>query len=79
MTRLSAINKFEQGVIRMIKVLRLAWLNGQSTLNTYFRYFLNDLGGPFIFECNYTIKDLSITSFFYRELLQWWSEFRDLF
>ena len=59
-TRLSAINNFEGGGIKMIhidsmvKALRLAW-----------------------FECNYTMKDLSIISIFYRELLQWWSEFRD--
>ena len=31
------------------------------------------------FKCNYTMKDLSIISIFYRELLQWWSEFRDHF
>ena len=42
-------------------------------------HLLKDVGGSFIFECNYEIKDLSITSIFYRELLQWWSEFRDLF
>ena len=32
-----------------------------------------------IFECNYAIKDLPTISTFYRELLLWWSEFRDLF
>ena len=31
------------------------------------------------FQCNYTMKDLSITSIFYRELLKWWAEFWDLF
>ena len=42
-------------------------------------YLLKDFGGSLIFECNYTMKDLSIISIFYRELLQWWSEFRDHF
>ena len=68
----------------MIKALRLAWLNrifnnNESTWKIYLIHLLKDVGGSFIFECNYEIKDPSITSIFYRELLQWWSEFRDLF
>ena len=89
-TRLSAINNFEGGGIKMIdiesmvKALRLAWLkrifnDNESTWKTYLLYLLKDFGGSLIFECNYTMKDLSIISIFYRELLQWWSEFRDHF
>ena len=89
-TRLSAINTFENGGIRMIdldsmvKALRLAWLKrtfstNVNTWKTYFMHLLGDVGGSLIFQCNYTMKDLPITSIFYRELLQWWAEFRDLF
>ena len=42
-------------------------------------HLLKQLGGLLIFECNYAIKDLPAISIFYRELLIWWSEFRDLF
>ena len=69
----------------MIKALRLAWLkrifsNNRATWKTYFVFLLKKLGGPLIFSCNYDIEDLSITSlFFYRELLQWWSQFRNDF
>ena len=41
-------------------------------------YLLKAVGGSLIFQCNYTMRDLSITSIFYRELLQLWAEFRDL-
>ena len=37
-------------------------------------FLLKESGGPLIFSCNYNIEDLSITSLFYRELLQWWSQ-----
>ena len=42
-------------------------------------HLLKQLGDLLIFECNYAIKDLPIISTFYRVLLLWWSEFRDLF
>ena len=32
-------------------------------------------GGLFLFDCNFDVKDFSIHSQFYTELLQWWSEF----
>ena len=90
MTRLSAINNFEGGGIKMIdidsmiKALRLAWLkrifnDNESTWKIYLMHPLKDVGGSFFFECNYDTKDLLTTSVFYRELLQWWSDFRDLF
>ena len=70
-------------MIDMVKALRLAWLkrifnDNESTWKTYLLYLLKDFGGSLIFECNYTMKDLSIISIFYRELLQWWSEFREI-
>ena len=30
-----------------------------------------------LFNCNYNVNDLRITSQFYLELLKWWSEFRE--
>ena len=75
MTRLSVINNYEAGGIKMIgvdsliKALRLAWLkrifsNNSATWKTYFMFPLKELGGPLIFSCNYNIDDLSITSLF---------------
>ena len=68
----------------MIKDLRLSWLkrvfsSNKGTWKTYLRYLLKDYGGFRLFSCNYNIKDLSITSQFYKELIQWWSEFREVF
>ena len=67
----------------MIKALRLAWLkrifnNNDSTWKFYLIHLLKNLGALLIFECNYAIKDLPTISTFYRKLLLWWSEFRDL-
>ena len=42
-------------------------------------FLFKESGGPLIFSCNYNIEYLSITSLFYRELLQWWSQFRNDF
>ena len=89
-TRLSPINTLEEGGIKMIdigsmiKALRLAWLkrifnNNDSTWKFYLIHVLKKIGDLLIFECNYAIKDLPTISTFYRELLIWWSEFRDLF
>ena len=89
-TRLSAINTLEEGGIKiidiesMIKALRLAWLkrifnNNDSTWKFYLIHLLKQLGDLLLFECDYAIKDLPIMSAFYRELLLWWSEFRDHF
>ena len=35
--------------------------------------------GPLFIHCNYDIKEIHISSKFYSELLQWWSEFRSVF
>ena len=42
-------------------------------------HVLKCFGSFFLFNCNYNIKDLTISSQFYTELLQWWADFRDNF
>ena len=66
------------------KSLRLSWLNrifseNNGTWKTYLRHQLKNVGGLFLFHCNYDIKDVSISSQSYSELLQWWSELREDF
>ena len=89
-TRLSTINDYDKGGLQMIdldctiKSLRLAWLKRifsahDGTWKTYLRYILERYGGLFLFNCNFEIKDYSLDSQFYAELLQWWSEFRENF
>ena len=39
-------------------------------------YLLKETGGLVLFNCNYNVEDLTISSQFYMELLKWWSEFR---
>ena len=86
-TRLSTINDYENGGLKMvdlecmIKSLRLAWLkrifsSNRGTWKSYLRHLLANYGGLFLFNCNFDVKDLSIHSQFYTELLQWWSDFR---
>ena len=67
----------------MIKSLRLAWLKrifseNDRTWKNYLHHILESFGGLFLFHCNYNIKDLTISSQFYTELLQWWADFRDV-
>ena len=89
-TRLSAINDYEKSGLKMIdletmiKSLRLAWLKrifseNDGAWKNYLQHILESFGGLFLFHCNYNIKDLSISSQFYTELLQWWADFRDEF
>ena len=89
-TRLSTINEFEKGGLKMIdlecmiKSLRLAWLKrifseNEGTWKNYLRHLLLGLGGLFFFSCNFNIKDYTISSLFYSEILTWWSEFRENF
>ena len=86
-TRLSAINEYENGGLKMIdfetmvKSLRLTWLKkifgeNDGAWKSYIRHILKQSGGFFLFRCNYDVKDIPIRSQFYSELLQWWSEFR---
>ena len=87
-TRLSTINDYENGGLKMIdlesmiKSLRLTWLKrifgkNDGAWKSYLRVSLQHFGGLFLFYCNYDLKDHSIPSLFYCELLQWWSEVRD--
>ena len=86
-TRLSVINEYEKGGLKMIdlettiKSLRLAWLKRIVTVNDgawkdYIRHQLKRFRGLFLFHCNYNIKDNPIPLQFYAEMLQWWAEFR---
>ena len=89
-TRLSVINEYEKGGLKMIdletmiKSLRLAWLKRIFSVNVcawkdYIRHQLKHFGGLVLFHCNYNVKDHPIPSQFYAEMLQWWAEFRDGF
>ena len=89
-TRLAVINDYQKSGLKMIdletmaKSLRLAWLKrifgeNDGTWKNYLHHLLKRFGGLFLFHCNYNIKDLTISSKFYSELLQWWAEFRDEF
>ena len=46
---------------------------------SFLRFSLEPFGGLFLFRCNYDVKEIHISSKFYFELLQWWSEFRSVF
>ena len=87
MARLAVINNIEYGGLKLadmetsIKSLRLAWLGrifaeGSSPWKSFINYLLKDFGGIFLFRCNYDVKDYVINSTFYKELLQWWADFR---
>ena len=90
MTRASVINEYEEGGLRMVdlecmvKSLRLARLKRifsgtNGTWKSYLQHILSSVGGLFFFNCNYNISDYTIPSQFYRELLLWWSQFRETF
>ena len=85
--RKSVINDYEGRGIKMvdiesmIKSLRLAWLkrvfgDNSGAWKNYLEYLLKETGGMVLFNCNYNVEDLTISSQFYMELLKWWSEFR---
>ncbi|CAH3122533.1 unnamed protein product [Pocillopora meandrina] len=89
-TRLSTINDYGEGGLKMIdsesmvKALRLAWLkrifnSNDGTWKRYLQHQLKTFGGLFFLNCNYDVNDYTITSQFYRELLLWWSQFRETF
>ena len=89
-TRASVINEYEEGGLRMVdlecmvKSLRLAWLKRifsgtNGTWKSYLQHIMGSVGGLFFFNCNYNISDYTIPSQFYRELLLWWSQFRETF
>ena len=89
-TRLSSISSYEDGGIKMtdieslVKAVQVAWLksifsDNESTWKFYFLDLLGSVGGLLLFKCNYAMKDLSINSVFYKEILECWLEFRNLF
>ena len=89
-TRLSTINEYENGGLKMrdlesmVKSLRLAWLKrifgeDDGGWKSYLRVLLKRHEGLFLFYCNYDIKDFYVPSLLYSELLQLWSEFRDVY
>ena len=45
----------------------------------YLLHLLKPVGGKFFLNCNYEVSDYTISSQFYKELLSWWSEFRESF
>jgi len=64
-----------------IKSLRLAWLGRlfvarSSPWQAFINHLLKDCGGIFLFRCNYDLNEYNINSLFYKELLQWWADFR---
>ena len=74
-TRLSTINEYENGGLKMIdlgsvvKSFRLAWLKrifgeNEGAWKSYLRASLKRYGGLFLFYCNYDIQDLYVPSLF---------------
>ena len=68
----------------MMKSLWPAWLKrifqcSNGAWRSFLRFSLEPFWGLFSFHCNYNIKEIHISSNFYSELLQWWSEFRSVF
>ena len=68
----------------MVKLLRLAWLKrilgeNDGTWKNCLHQVVKCYGGSLLFHGNYKVKDLTICSQFYTELLQWFAEFRDEF
>ena len=85
--RPAVINDLKYGGLRLmdletsIKSLRLAWLGRlfverSSPWQAFINHLLKDRGGIFLFRCNYDLDEYNINSIFYKELLQWWVDFR---
>ena len=88
-TRVLVINEFDKGGLKMTDVdcivmsLRLAWLKrlfggNDGFWKRYLLHLLEPYGGFFFFKCNFDIRDYPNLHQFYSELLQWWSEFREM-
>ena len=85
--RPAVINDLKYGGLNLmdletsIKSLRLAWLSRlfverSSPWQAFINHLLKDRGGIFLFRCNYDLNEYNINSIFYKELLQWWADFR---
>ena len=48
-------------------------------MESYLQYILRRNGGFLLFNFNYNMVHVEMTSKFYRELLQWWADFRESF
>ena len=83
--RPAVINDLKYGGLNLmdletsIKSLRLAWLGRlfvecSSPWQAFIKHLLKD--GIFLFRCNYDHIEYNINSIFYKELLQWWADFR---
>ena len=88
--RQAVINDVEFGGLNitdietLIKASRLAWIgklfsNGSLPWKAHLNHLLKDFGGEFLFSCNYDVEECNISSKFYNEFLQWWTDFRELF
>ena len=90
-TRVSVINEYDKGGLKMTDVdsmvmsLRLAWLkrllifgSNDGFWKRYLLHLLEPYGGFFFFKCNFDIRDYPNLPQIYSELLQWWSEFREM-
>ena len=88
-TRVLVINEYDKGGLKMTDVdsivmsLRLAWLKrlfggNDGFWKRYLLHLLEPYGGFFFFKCNFDIRDYPNLPRFYSELLQWWSEFREM-
>ena len=80
-TRVSAINDYEWGGLKMIDVdcmirsLKLGWLqrvfnDSRATWKRYFLYILEHVGGIFFLSCNFDVKYFNLPSLYYYELLR---------
>ena len=70
----------------LVNAVWLAWLKrifsdneSTCTWKFYLLHLLRNVGALLIFKCHYAMNGLSINSVFYRELLECWLEFRNLF
>ena len=69
----------------MVMSLRLRWLkrllifgSNDGFWKRYFLHLLEPYGGFFFFKCTFYIRDYPNLPQIYSELLQWWSEFREM-
>ena len=72
------INVFLKSTSRDQLLQKAYWFTA-GAWKSYLRVSLKRHGGLFLFYCNYDINDYYVPSLFYSELLQWWSEFRDVY
>ena len=68
----------------MVKAWRLSWFKRTvdpdyvGFWKSYLDQLLVNKGGLFLIQCNYDINQLTISAFFYQDLLDWWSKLREV-